>query len=75
MAEENHKEKGIKVINNFYEGEYFDVAESYVYIMGTIYHSVFFCQINPAVLVTGTLITIGFFFVLKAKLFYFCKYP
>jgi len=44
IAEEN-KEKGIKSINNLYEGEYFDVAESYVYIMGTIYHSVFFCQI------------------------------
>ena len=35
----------------------------------------FFCQIEPAVLITGTLIAIGFFFVLKAKLFYFCNAP
>jgi hypothetical protein len=43
--------------------------------MGTIYHALFFCQIEPAVLIPGTIIAIGFFFVLKAKLFVFCNTP
>ena len=43
--------------------------------MAAIYHSAFFCQIEPLVLITGSLIIIGYYFVLKANLFYFCKSP
>ena len=44
-------------------------------IMATIYYSAFFCQIKPLVLITAALVIIGFFVVLKANLFYFCKSP
>jgi hypothetical protein len=43
--------------------------------MATIYHLAFFCQVQPVVLITGPLIITGFYFVLKANLFYFCKSP
>jgi hypothetical protein len=58
-----------------YEGNYFDIAESYLYIMAATYQAAFFCQLQPSLLILVTLVVICFYWVNKFKVLRTCKIP
>lgn len=68
-------EKGIPEINAFYEGGYFNIAESYVYIMAATYQAAFFCQLQPSLLVLVCLVVVLFYWVNKYKVLRTCSIP
>ena len=67
--------KGVKAVNVFYEGEYFDVAENYVYILGALIHAAFFCQLQPSIVILVTVMVLIFYIINRIKLLYVCKIP
>lgn len=70
----NPKE-GVNEVNKFYEGSYFDVAETYVYLLGAGLHAAFFCQLQPFILFLVTLMVAIFYFINKIKILKYSKIP
>lgn len=68
-------EKGVNEVNKFYEGSYFDVAETYVYIIGAVIHAAFFCFIQPFTIFLVAIMVIVFYFINKVKILRYCKIP
>lgn len=68
-------EKGVKEVNTFYEGEYFDVAENYVYIIGAIIHASFFAHLQPFIIILVAIMVLIFYLISRFKLLYMCKIP
>ena len=67
--------KGVPEINTFYEGGYFDIAESYIYVMGATFQAAFFCQLQPSVLILVFFVVVLFYWVNKFKVLRTCKIP
>lgn len=68
-------EKGVNEVNKFYEGTFFDIAETYVYIIGAIIHAAFFCHLQPFILILVTGMIASFYFINKIKILRYCKIP
>lgn len=68
-------EKGIHQVNTLYEGSYFNIAQNYVNLMGAIYHALFFCQLQPSILVLVILMSGVFYCGNKYRLLRTCKIP
>ena len=68
-------EKGVNDVSRFYEGTYFDIAETYVYIIGAIIHAAFFCHLQPFIMIIVTLMVLVFYFINKVKILRMCKIP
>lgn len=67
--------KGDPEVNKFYEGDEFDIAENYIFIISSILHAAFFCKLQPVILIIITANICLFFFVNKIKILRFCKIP
>ena len=68
-------QKGVKVVNEFYEGNYFDVAQNYVYITGAILHAAFFCPLQPFIIVLVTIMVFFVYVINRFKILRHCKIP
>ena len=68
-------EKGVHEVNRFYEGTYFDIAETYVYMIGALIHAAFFCHLQPFVLILVAAMVILFYFINRFKILRYCKIP
>lgn len=68
-------EKGANEVNKFYEGTYFDIAESYVYMIGAIMHAAFFCHLQPFIVILVTIMVLVFYFINKFKILRYCRIP
>lgn len=53
----------------------FDIAESYVFITSNIFHAVFFCELQPFILILLLIEAFLFYWISKIKVFKFCKIP
>lgn len=67
--------KGCQPLNKFYEGEYFDVAEHYVFLTAAILQSAFFAHLQPMVLFIVVVVISIFYITSRMKLLYICKIP
>jgi hypothetical protein len=62
-------------VNKFYEGDYFDVAEAYIWIMGNLFHAAFFCSLQPFILIIVLIEVFVYFWINKIKILRICKIP
>lgn len=67
--------KGDPNVNKFYEGDEFDIAENYIFIITSILHAAFFCKLQPIILFIIAVNICVFFFVNRVKILRFCKIP
>jgi hypothetical protein len=57
-----------KRIHKLYEGEYFDVAEAYIFIMTNVFHATFFCHLCPSILFFALAEIFIYYWIIKIKL-------
>ena len=64
-----------KNIYKLYEGEYFDVAEAYVFIMTNVFHAAFFCHLCPSILFFAVAEVFIYYRIVRVKLVRQFKLP
>ena len=65
----------MKKIYQFYEPPEFVIEEAYVFILPNIMQALFFCQLQPILLLFACVQTILFYWVCKIKVLKICKIP
>lgn len=65
----------IRPVFALYEGPPFPMAGAYVYMATAIIHSLFYCHLQPLILLLVILNVSGFYLIMKYLLFRRCKIP
>ena len=65
----------IKPVLAFYEGPEFPVAGAYVYITSAVFHAMFYCHLQPLILLIVGVNTSFFLIIMKYMLLRRCKIP
>jgi hypothetical protein len=60
---------------NYYEGPDFPIAGGYVYMTTAIFHTLFYCHLEPIVILFAIINISGFLVIMKYILFRRCKIP
>jgi hypothetical protein len=73
--DEREEEAFMLQINEMYEGEYFDVAEAYIFVLTNIFHASFFCHLSPPTLFFALAEVSVYYWINKVKLLRLFKIP
>jgi hypothetical protein len=65
----------MKKVYQFYEPPEFVIEEAYIFILPNIMQAVFFCQLQPILLLFAFVQTCLFYWVCKIKVLKFCRIP